>query len=161
MLSIAQKYINNTDQPVYQGSLNAGNVFFAIWLWIICLHLILSLVSSPPTTLWSPFTTSMNILLDLLLGLFSGSPNLSCSFNKQNYFRFSECFQTTPIRLPCNHHWSVLLMDSFLIQSIPFTPHSHLTFLHPFKPAWHASSPLYHTLQLSGLVIQNTEVHVT
>ncbi|KAF7653156.1 hypothetical protein LDENG_00086470, partial [Lucifuga dentata] len=116
--------------------------FFSFWLSlqgspqrIICLHLTLSSASSSltPTNFMSSFTTSINLLFGLPLGLLPGSSNLSillpiCSLSLlctcPNHLSLAS-LTLSPKHLTC----AVPLMYSFLILSILVTPKENLSIL--------------------------------
>ncbi|KAF7650345.1 hypothetical protein LDENG_00127500, partial [Lucifuga dentata] len=102
---------------------------------IICLHLTLSSASSSltPTNFMSSFTTSINLLFGLPLGLLPGSSNLSillpiCSLSLlctcPNHLSLAS-LTLSPKHLTC----AVPLMYSFLILSIFVTPKENLSIL--------------------------------
>ncbi|KAF7663340.1 hypothetical protein LDENG_00211810, partial [Lucifuga dentata] len=102
---------------------------------IICLHLTLSSASSSltPTNFMSSFTTSINLLFGLPLGLLPGSSNLSillpiCSLSLlctcPNHLSLAS-LTLSPKHLTC----AVPLMYSFLILSILVTPKENLSIL--------------------------------
>ncbi|KAF7648307.1 hypothetical protein LDENG_00159280, partial [Lucifuga dentata] len=102
---------------------------------LICLHLTLSSASSSltPTNFMSSFTTSINLLFGLPLGLLPGSSNLSillpiCSLSLlctcPNHLSLAS-LTLSPKHLTC----AVPLMYSFLILSILVTPKENLSIL--------------------------------